>query len=59
MINRLAFSIVITGLVIGSAFLVRKESILLGQVPVAEVGFLVAGVLGFWFLVSILRSGGF
>lgn len=59
MINRLAFSIVITGLVIGSAFLAREENILLGQVPVAEVGFLVAGILGFWFLVSILRSGGF
>jgi len=59
MINRLAFSIVITGLVIGSAFLARKEGILFGQVPVAEAGFLVVAVLGFWFLVSILRSGGF
>jgi len=57
--NRLAFSIVITGLIIGSAFLARKGSVLLGQVPVAEVGFLVTGVMGFWFLVSILRSGGF
>lgn len=59
MTNRLAFSIVITGLIIGSAFLARKGSVLLGQVPVAEVGFLVTGVMGFWFLVSILRSGGF
>lgn len=59
MTNRLAFSIVITGLIVGSAFLVRGGSILSGQAPVAEVGFLVAGLLGFWFLVSILRSGGF
>ncbi len=59
MTNRLAFSIVITGLIIGSAFLARKGSVLLGQVPVAEMGFLVTGVMGFWFLVSILRSGGF
>ncbi len=59
MTNRLAFSIVITGLIIGSAFLARNGSILSGQAPVAEVGFLVAGLLGFWFLVSILRSGGF
>jgi ubiquinone biosynthesis protein len=59
MTNRLAFSIVITGLIVGSAFLVRNGSIFSGQAPVAEVGFLVAGLLGFWFLVSILRSGGF
>jgi len=59
MTNRLAFSIVITGLIVGSAFLARNGSILSGQAPVAEVGFLVAGLLGFWFLVSILRSGGF
>jgi len=59
MTNRLSFSIVITGLIVGSAFLARNGGILSGQAPVAEVGFLIAGLLGFWFLVSILRSGGF
>ncbi|MBM7853967.1 ubiquinone biosynthesis protein [Desulfohalotomaculum tongense] len=59
MTNRIAFSTIITGLVIGSAFLTQKENILFGQIPIAEAGFLVAGIMSFWFLVSILRSGGF
>ncbi len=59
MVNRLAFGIVIAGLVIGSALISQGGYLLFGQVPVAEIGFLIAGVMGFWFLVSILRSGGF
>lgn len=58
MVNRLAFSIVIAGLVVGSA-LVPRDYLLFGQVSAAEIGFFIAGVMGFWFLVSILRSGGF
>ncbi|WP_003545074.1 ABC1 kinase family protein [Desulfotomaculum nigrificans] len=58
MINRLAFSIVITGLVIGCAFLARKGVPLYGHYSLADVGFLLAGLTGFWFLISILRSGG-
>lgn len=58
MVNRLAFGIVIAGLVVGSAIISRGGYLLFGQVPVAEIGFFIAGVMGFWFLVSILRSGG-
>lgn len=59
MVNRLAFGIVIAGLVVGSALIARGGYLLFGQVPVVEIGFFIAGVMGFWFLVSILRSGGF
>lgn len=59
MVNRLALGIVIAGLVVGSALISQGGYLLFGQVPVAEIGFLIAGVMGFWFLVSILRSGGF
>jgi len=59
MFNRLAFGIVIAGLVVGSALISGRSNLLFGQVPVAEAGFVIAGVLGFWLLVSILRSGGF
>ena len=57
--NRLAFAIVLAALIIGSAFLVHS-----GippkwyEVPVIGLGgFVVAGFMGFWLLVSILRKG--
>jgi len=57
--NRIAFAIVLASLIIGSALIV------LSGVPpkwhdipvVGLAGFLVAGVMGFWLLVSILRHG--
>jgi len=57
--NRIAFSIVLSALVIGSSLIV------LSGIPpkwhgipvVGIVGFLASGALGFWLLVSILRHG--
>jgi len=57
--NRIAFAIVLAALVIGSSLIV------LSGIPpkwheipiVGIVGFLAAGALGFWLLVSILRHG--
>jgi ubiquinone biosynthesis protein len=57
--NRIAFAIVLASLVIGSSLIV-----LAGIPPkwygipvIGLAGFLVAGVMGFWLLVSILRRG--
>lgn len=57
--NRIAFSIVLASLVIGSSLVV-----LAGippkwhEIPVIGiVGFLVAGAMAFWLLISIMRSG--
>ncbi len=58
MINRLAFSIVLASLIVGlSLILQRADRLIIWGIPIAEVGFVVAGVMGFWLLVSILRSG--
>ncbi|MDA8235849.1 MAG: AarF/ABC1/UbiB kinase family protein [Clostridia bacterium] len=56
--NRLAFSIIIGSLVIGSALIAKDNAnSLLWKFPVAELGFMVAVVMGLWLLISILRSG--
>ena len=57
--NRIAFAIVLASLVIGSSLIV------LSGIPpkwheipiIGLVGFLVAGMMGFWLLLSILRRG--
>jgi ubiquinone biosynthesis protein len=57
--NRLAFAIVLAALIIGSSLIV------LSGVPpkwsdipvIGVVGFVVAGLMGFWLLISILRGG--
>lgn len=60
MINRLAFSIVLASLIVGLSLIVQQsEHSLIWRIPLAEVGFLVAGAMGFWLLISIIRSGRF
>lgn len=57
--NRIAFAIVLASLIIGSSLIV------LSGIPpkwfdipiIGLVGFLMAGVMGFWLLLSILRHG--
>ncbi len=57
--NRLSFAVVLASLIIGSAL------IILSGVPpkwheipiIGLVGFLFAGCMGFWLLISIIRSG--
>lgn len=57
--NRIAFAIVLASLIIGSSLIV------LSDIPprwhgipiIGLVGFLVAGVMGFWLLLSIIRHG--
>lgn len=57
--NRIAFAIVLAALVVGSALVVVADiPPQWGGIPVIGlVGFLAAGVMGFWLLVSILRHG--
>jgi ubiquinone biosynthesis protein len=58
-VNRLAFAVVIAGLLIGSSF-VSGSGIgpsLLGLPILGLAGFAVAIVMGIWFLVGTLRSG--
>ncbi|HHY47013.1 MAG TPA: AarF/ABC1/UbiB kinase family protein [Firmicutes bacterium] len=57
-LDRLSFSIILAGITVGSALVAGALSppVILG-IPVAEVGFAVAVVLGIWLIVSIFRSG--
>jgi ubiquinone biosynthesis protein len=57
--NRIAFAIVLAALIVGSSVIV------LSDIPphwhsipvIGLIGFLVAGIMGFWLLLSILRHG--
>lgn len=53
----LSFSIIMTGLIIGSAIV--RQSTLLWNIPVIEVGFIVATLMFLWILYGIFRSGRF
>jgi ubiquinone biosynthesis protein len=53
----LAFSIIMTGLIIGSAIVSQTSPI--WNIPVIEVGFIVAAGMFIWILYAIFRSGRF
>ncbi len=55
--NKLAFSVVLASLIIGSSIVIHsKIPPLWNEIPIIGiVGFSVASVLGFWLLISILR----
>jgi len=57
--NRLSFAIVLASLVIGSALIVLSDipPKWYGIPVIGLSGFLLAGVMGFWLLVSIMRRG--
>ncbi len=57
--NRLAFAIVLAALIIGSSLIVLSDiPPKWHEIPIIGLaGFVVAGFMGFWLLVSILRRG--
>lgn len=57
--NRIAYAIVLAALIIGSALVVLSDiPPKWYEIPVIGLaGFLIAGVMGFWLLVTIVRSG--
>jgi ubiquinone biosynthesis protein len=57
--NRLAFAVVIAALIIGSSLIIHADiPPRWHDVPlIGLVGFIIAGVMGFWLLISILRRG--
>jgi ubiquinone biosynthesis protein len=57
--NRIAFSIVIAALIVGSALIVLSKTppFLLGIPVIGILGFVVAGMMGVWLLIAILRKG--
>jgi len=57
--NRLSFAVVLASLVIGSGLIVLSDiPPKWHEIPVIGlIGFLFAGFMGFWLLISIIRSG--
>ncbi|MBU0490957.1 MAG: AarF/ABC1/UbiB kinase family protein [Chloroflexi bacterium] len=57
--NRLAFSVVVAAVIMGSALMIsRGMDLMFLGIPVAPVSFLVAALLGAWLLWGIIRSRG-
>jgi ubiquinone biosynthesis protein len=65
-VNRLAFSVVVAAIIVGSALILAageraamfRLPFVDANLPVAQLGFVVAGLLGAWLLFSIIRSRG-
>ncbi len=57
--NRLSFALVVAALIISSSLIIHsKVPPLLGDVSLVGIaGYLLAGLMGFWLLISILRHG--
>ena len=57
--NRIAFSLLISSLIIGSSLIIRTDigPYLFGLPILGLLGFTIAGIFGVWLLISILRSG--
>ena len=58
-INRLSSSLIIAALIVGSSIVmqINKGPLLLGFPVFAFLGYTVAGLIGFWWVIAILRSG--
>ncbi len=57
--NRLAFSVIVAAIIIGSSLLIQSGigGKIFGLPAIGAIGFLVAFMLGLWLLISILKSG--
>ena len=57
--NRIAFSLIIAALIIGSSMILnlRTGPLLFGFPLFGMLGYLFAGLLGIWLVIAILRSG--
>ena len=57
--NRLSFSLIIAAIIVGSSLImgIEKGPDLFGYPLLGILGYLFAGLLGVWLLISILRSG--
>lgn len=53
----LAFSIVCSGLIIGSSIV--RQSTLIWEIPIIEIGAVIASFMFLWLLFAIFRSGRF
>jgi len=57
--NRISFALVVAAIIVGSSLIMRMEvgPYLFGYPLLGIVGYVMAGLLGIWLVVAILRSG--
>jgi len=56
--NRLSLAIILASIIIGSSLVVENStSNILGRIPLVELGFITALILGLFLVYSIIRSG--
>lgn len=57
--NRIAFSVIIAAIIIGSSLIMQTDQgpHLFGFPFIGIIGFIVAGIMGLWLVIAILRSG--
>jgi ubiquinone biosynthesis protein len=58
-INRLSCSLIITALVVGSSIIMQTEKgpLMFGFPMFAFLGYTIAGLIGIWWVIAIIRSG--
>lgn len=59
--NRLSFAMIVASLIVGSSLIINldKGPTVYGFAALGLAGYLIAGLLGLWLIISILRSGKF
>jgi len=56
--NRLSFSLIIASIIIGTSLIAQKSAdSFLWRLPISELGFIIAVMMGLWLIISIIRSG--
>ena len=55
--NRISFSLIIAALIVGSSIIVQNTGVFGYRNALGILGFAIAGILGLWLVISILRSG--
>lgn len=56
--NRLSFSLIIASIIIGTSLIAQKAAdSFLWRLPISELGFIIAVMMGLWLIISIIRSG--
>jgi len=56
--NRLSISLIIASIIIGTSLIAQKSAdSFLWRLPISELGFIIAVMMGLWLIISIIRSG--
>jgi len=57
--NRVAFSVIVAAIIVGSSLIIQSDKgpHLLGYPLIGIIGYVIAGFMGLWLLIAILRSG--